>query len=136
MSRSLKKGQPSVGKNGGSEEKMVPTGIVIINCGRELFIKKEFVPGFGYENGSKKKKPLDHKTFHQVINNELPKKQKGRGQKTEIVFIGPNPSLMGRNHAQSFENFVKENGLVKGRYEVKEVTKQLQKIKELQLEAC
>jgi len=105
------------------EKKLIPVGITIINGNQEVTIKKEFISGFGYEVGpKKKKKSLEIKTFHQVINHELPRK-KGSVTKSEIFLIGPNLVKMGKNLADKFEIFMKDNGLVRGRYQVKNVIK-------------
>jgi len=121
MKRSLKNSKFPEGK---SDEKLIPKGIVIIAGRGEIFIKKEFVAGFGYENGANRKIPLDPKIFHQTINSELPRKQKGQGQKKIIFVLGPDPRRMGRTIASNFADFMIKNNLRKGGgYEVKEVVK-------------
>lgn len=117
----LKKKQAGNSKQGKSSDKSIPKGVVIVDGDKEIFIKKEFIGGFGYENGSQKKTPFDQKTFHQKINNELPRKQ----EKKEICLLGPNPGRMGKRISDSFEDFMRQNSLRKGaRYEVRQVLKE------------
>ncbi|OIO07982.1 hypothetical protein COX67_01765 [Candidatus Falkowbacteria bacterium CG_4_10_14_0_2_um_filter_36_22] len=133
MSRSFKKGKFLEGK---SNEKLIPKGIVIIAGRGEIFIKKEFVAGFGYENGANRKTPLDPKIFHQTINSDLPRKQKGQGQKKIIFLLGPDPRRMGQTIASAFANFMIKNNLRKGGgYEVRKVVKE-KSVKKPQLETC
>lgn len=128
--RSLKNDKFS---NGKSDEKSIPQGMIIINGETELFVKKEFVAGFGYENGASRKTPLDPKTFHQTINNKIPKKQKGQGQKKIVFLLGPDPRRMGQNLASDFERFMSKHNLRKGgSYEVKEVVKEKVTVRELE----
>lgn len=109
--------------NGASSEG-VPTGIVITDGKREIFIKKAFVSAFGYEDGSKKKVPLNPDVFHQTINNELVRRQKGKEKKREICLLGPNSNRMGRNNANSFITLMNEFGLLKNMaYEVVSVSR-------------
>ncbi|PIT95399.1 hypothetical protein COT98_00010 [Candidatus Falkowbacteria bacterium CG10_big_fil_rev_8_21_14_0_10_39_9] len=123
MKKPLKKDRSET-TPGCSEQKPIPTGMIIICGDQEITIKREFIPGFGYEVGvNKKKKPLEYKTFHQVINHDLPKKKKGNGSESEVFLIGPDPVRMGKSLASKFEVFMKDNGLIKGRYQVKNVIK-------------
>ncbi|MEI7620732.1 MAG: hypothetical protein WCJ57_04160 [Candidatus Falkowbacteria bacterium] len=125
MSRSSKKNGPV---NGKTSEEFVPTGIVINVDGQRIFIKKAFISAFGYENGAKKKIPLSPDIFHQTVNGELVKKQKGQEKKREVYLIGPNSNRMGTNNANNFIDFMSEYGLSKSKsYEVVEVSKEAKK---------
>jgi hypothetical protein len=90
-----------------------------------VFVPKKLIAGFGYETAGHQRRPLEPKTFHQVINSDLPRKLKGRGKVINIFCLGPDPKKMGPTNAASFQNFMKAHGLGKGQtYEVIEVTKE------------
>lgn len=128
MSRTLKNKSEKGGQKKNDGDKFIPKGIMIMNGKQELFVKKEFVAGFVC---SKDGKPLDQKTFHQIIP-----KVKDSG----IRLLGPQPHKMGRNNAARFEDFIRDNGLKKSaNYVIKEVVKEEVKApvsKKLQPEFC
>ncbi|MFA4942745.1 MAG: hypothetical protein WC564_03870 [Patescibacteria group bacterium] len=107
------------------DEKKVPTGVILLVNGRDkVFVKKVFISGFGWDNGSKKKK-LEPETFHQVIS---------RYQLGKIKLLGADHHSMDKNLVTEFKGFVKKNGLREGtEYEVSEVAKIVKKKEELQL---
>ncbi len=104
-----------------------PNGILIINgASQEIFVPKKLIAGFGYETAGRQRRSLEPKTFHQIINSDLPRKLKGRGKVITVLCLGPDPKKMGPTNAASFQNFMKVNGLGKGQiYKVIEVTKEV-----------
>lgn len=116
MSRTFKD-QTKSRQSDSSEEKFIPKGVVILNNGQELFVDKKFISGFTFRaNNSKEDKALNQKTFHQLVS---------KAKETGIRLFGASPHKMGRNNADRFENFIKQNGLKKGcNYQIKEVVKE------------